>query len=532
MKSKLFTTIITLLSGVVLFSCYEDKGNYDYTTLKTLKIDLPENFKKTYSVYQSDALEIQPNIVFEGNAADLKFCWYIFQRDGMINSKLVKADTISHARNLNESINVDPERYTLIFSVEDTNTGIKDFASFDVNVQSYVGRGWMVLHGDDNGGDVDLIISRDVDEDAIEERTLRNIYSRFNGGFPMEGKPMQVCWHSTAEGVRMFTDKKAAFIETVGFTTLYDYADFFYSPPDVLKFEGYAQCGRNELLVNNGDVYAINGGTLPNDWKFSYKLLEIVEAPDGLKDSYVSPFLSQTGAYGLWGVVFDVKHSRFLRVGQYAVNLQLFTEPASNTYPFDMNAINRNYDLLSVESGPLASSGFYKYFCIFRDRTNQLTYLYVLSADTPTTPTHRYPHLERVMSISATDVDDARFFQMSGAAEVLFYGTDKKIYIYNYLADEGDGQVWSRNSGFVPEDANEVITSMKLFKYYKTYTMDQTPYPNALNRLMFVATFNPTTSEGKVYKIPCNISNGDFDNNNTVIYRGFKKIYDMNAKLK
>ena len=131
--------VILLLCLVLgLFSCYDDKGNYDYREIDELTITgIPEELMS--ALYKSENLVLSPAVTskFDGviNADDpnYEFSYYYDRPVGgdFLEPRLLDS---SRVKDLNILAEIDPGNYTVWFKVKDLRTNIVTSAEFKLSV--------------------------------------------------------------------------------------------------------------------------------------------------------------------------------------------------------------------------------------------------------------------------------------------------------------------------------------------------------------------------------------------------------------
>lgn len=142
--------VILLLCLVLgLFSCYDDKGNYDYREIDELTITgIPEELMS--ALYKSENLVLSPAVTskFDGviNADDpnYEFSYYYDRPVGgdFLEPRLLDS---SRVKDLNILAEIDPGNYTVWFKVKDLRTNIVTSAEFKLSVVTSTTKGWVVL---------------------------------------------------------------------------------------------------------------------------------------------------------------------------------------------------------------------------------------------------------------------------------------------------------------------------------------------------------------------------------------------------
>ena len=80
--NKRFIIEIMLLLAVVagLWSCYDDKGNYDYKNLISLQIDTL-GIKAEQTAYQFENFNVPVEVKYAGDEKNLSYEWKIYPQD-------------------------------------------------------------------------------------------------------------------------------------------------------------------------------------------------------------------------------------------------------------------------------------------------------------------------------------------------------------------------------------------------------------------------------------------------------------------
>ena len=212
--------LIYFILGLLVASCYDDKGNYTYQEVNTLDGSL----NKVYSVRldKDTTVTIIPQLSqsLQENEDNLEYMWlhsttnHNFYGHG-------KFDTVGLGQNLN--FHIDPEAKNLAYAhyfrlnVYDRITDIEYPVNTTIElIKPYVGS-WMILHrknGQTELGSVEYIGGDIVvQEDAYYEETLKDAVNKaFETGKRFTGKPQALMsyttsckYYGTGSGWNMFT---------------------------------------------------------------------------------------------------------------------------------------------------------------------------------------------------------------------------------------------------------------------------------------------------------------------------------------
>ena len=138
---KVIYIIIPLL--IILASCYDDKGNYDYTNLPDIAIKA----KDTVNITQLHTLKLSADVNLNGDTeADYEFSWRIWSNNiGGVNQQKV----IGNTRNLVYEVTDTPGTYTLVLTVRNKITDVKTYKQIHLVVSGSITEGIMVLQEKD-----------------------------------------------------------------------------------------------------------------------------------------------------------------------------------------------------------------------------------------------------------------------------------------------------------------------------------------------------------------------------------------------
>ena len=142
---------VILLSFILfLMSCYDDKGNYDYSEMAEIKIEnLPETLEILGGI---EHIVAQPKVIssLEGEIKDgnpnFEFSYKLELKGGsqLYNEAWVDLNP-SKSLNLDTLISIPSGNYVVWFAVKDKRSSIEYSTTFDVKVTSSTYEGWLVL---------------------------------------------------------------------------------------------------------------------------------------------------------------------------------------------------------------------------------------------------------------------------------------------------------------------------------------------------------------------------------------------------
>ena len=134
-----------LLLTVLCYSCYEDKGNYDYIDINEVHVYLEEMYVAT-SLYTNVKIEPQYSQTLRDNHDNLRFTWQELSNE----NETTPIDTLSTAPTLELNINADEPGFQYVrylrLVVEDTISTLRYITDTKLQVAKPFYKSWMILH--------------------------------------------------------------------------------------------------------------------------------------------------------------------------------------------------------------------------------------------------------------------------------------------------------------------------------------------------------------------------------------------------
>lgn len=509
---------IFILSIFLISSCYVDKGNYNYTDINEIIIDV-SGIPTEYSVSQFDELSIKPIYKFSKSTIseeNLEYKWTIFNTN---YSNLV-SEVISTEKEFHNVITQgsNASSYSLVLDVKDKITGVAAQQTFTVWVNSKIISGWLVVHTKDGKSDLDYIATPNSVPSLTEIRHFRNVYSLINGQ-KMNGNATFVAGarknNSVINSVYIGTENQIYKVKGKTFELELLSDKMFTVVPQVVKPERYEIGGtyaNYQFLINNGQVHSI-ANQLAWEVTFSYALppnsttlnTNTVNLAPYL---YIPETFPSTTKFG--GVFYD-------NIGRRFVIVPYVTTPTTSLTSFN-NQVGSIFDVNNIGKDILYfEKGYNNYgYAIFKNINDAGRWLYV--ADFNKAMSSNMAVAKYNMS-SLTDIGNAKYYSTGNRGQVLLYATNKDIYTYDYI---GSNSATKINDPF---PSNEEITCMKIYKPGTGNNLG-----DANGAILYVATWNG--SEGKLYEFSLNEANGYLRNKTALnVFAGFGKIMDMSYKV-
>lgn len=314
---KRYVKLLTaLLAGVFLATaCYEDKGNYDYSTtgddILVYRMDTMQNVRLTWSYDENISIEPGYRILHDGvTENDLAYEWSI---DG---------EVVSQERILE----IDPlrvGRHAGSFTVIDTKHEIRYSTIFTLVITSSFAEGWVILS--DDGGQSLLSFINLIDATTPDE-LIRDAYGDVNGealgSDPRKIRLVAYDGQTPTYEWEVLQGSGSVSIDQATMTKVTDINSEFIggtAPEGFIPVDGFQRDGGSILLSEDGKVYQ-------RDFSF-----------------YNDYPVAHSGKYGTTPVYFDGGMEIALMNG-----FDHFTNKSYGHIPFALLYDRQNNRLLSV----------------------------------------------------------------------------------------------------------------------------------------------------------------------------------------
>ncbi|MCQ2219893.1 MAG: PKD-like family lipoprotein [Prevotella sp.] len=524
-------SIVAFAAISLLASCYDDKGNYDYTALDDLDIVLPST---SYTVPIDENLVINPKVVTSIPEEDLLYIWEL--GNDHAKKSPYEFQEFAKGKNLDKSISSDAKfsgaaTFYIRLHVKQISNG-RDFYSPIIKLMS--GQlGLLVLHDDDSQSDIGLIVDNEFNEDTeqqVERKVIANYYSIMNGDNMIPGK-----------GKLIFQRGGGADTENPYFHAIYavtDNSDVAVSYTDLRKLDG----GWNSLFYGGlnkhkpeGVLQSSYSGTLTDPWT-NLAVFDGGEVfgtyGDGpfimpgfggdnamMKGFDMAPYVLEGSGWEDCTLVFNRLTKGFVGVENFS-NIYYKSEFWEDwVYPIELegapfNPAHMNADLVWMGKGGITDHGL----SVFRrnDGSMFLAELYLASG---------YNHSDIPVALyemnDLPDIKNAFAFDAYPNGNTMyanFYATPNGIWRFTV---DGNGtpivaEPLHTIDGSDMPFAGDMITMLKLQQV------------NGEQR-MYVGTYNETTKKGCLYTMGIDPVNGNVVG---VInrYDGFGKVRDVFVK--
>lgn len=527
MKTAFKYMILGLAGALLATSCYEDKGNYDYTELTDMYVD-QMGVATTLTVLQYSAVELPSHLVYQGDRSKLEFVWLAYEASpGLAGNP---CDTLATTEKLSAPIYLFPDKYVIQFRATEKATGRIATALYDLTVESALGNGLLVMYEKDGKVDCDMIKAKELMGSVAQSYVMRNVFTSTNSHFDPKGGAVCLGMYSSAtiKYIYLFTEGNGARLSPVDLSQENDFNGIFYAAPSVAKpqsywspaYDGGTTTEGTAMIVNNGMVHpcqgafaSISGDTNPPFGGY------VASAAVGKYEA--APWVT----YGSGNaIVYDQLGMRFLTGGALATELNPISYAANaQNAKFDLRNIGKKMVYMSngygARTSPTLGRIMYAFFRNPTDDGKRWLYIIDFSAGAST-----FKSLALLDISACENIAKAESYALGTRGAVLFYAAENNVYQIKYdplLAGDdvlGCVKAWP----YIPAD--EKVTCIKLCP---TSGINLPTGSNVLDKYLFVATYKESTKEGKIYMLEMNVSSGDLEREPAAVFTQFGKVKDM-----
>lgn len=481
--------IFIIIMQICCFACFEDDSNLEIKTLNPIRIENIAPGEYYYSCYMGDTLEIKPLVFCEGvSDANLSFEWKMY---GGTIAPIVLDSTMY----LSAKITAPPyaSGYNLVFTITDKTTGISRLETFTVTVLSPYGTGLIVADTKDGvNSDLSLIRSKEFTSDIPNSDDSRKIFKDLwsqNNGTELPGLVLDAftSTYGTNRSLTVMTTEKLFRADQNDYVNIPSEEDenmFMVVPPNIghgYEYGGFVEYRSTSDEFMNANGLVANRGVQNSNRKYNYILY-----PPGVRNYNVTLMYAPTNSYADVYLYDDLNKCMMfgsfqgLWCGQNIAGAPFDVTNLKDYEPFFLGEVASGIALLAKEK----STGNFKGLVM-----NKVSF---------GAPNSNYP--KSIFDFtSATDIENAKFFELNVLEDVLYYATENKLYSTSTVNINSTVQ-WTAPIG-------EKITGIKIYdaeggnvaygnEQGKRTTM------SSPNRLMLISTYNEGTQEGRLICIP------------------------------
>lgn len=487
MKNRLF---VYMLIQLLFISCYEDESNMDIEGLNPIVIENVD-FETTnkYALYMGDTLKIEPLVYCEGVPdAKMSFEWKLFGGS-------IVPTSIDSTMYLCAPIFLPPAAapYTLRFIIKDETTGIKRVETCEVTVLSPFGEGIIVADTKDGiNSDLSLVMAREFSDQIPSDNSImkifRDVWSSTNST-PLPGLVLDAVTstYGSNRSLTVLTTTNLLRADHNDFIDIPGEADanmFSVVPPHIGN--GYSNgiftkisSTKDEIMCANGKI--TNRSTQNSNRKHSYTVY-----PAGVSDYNVT--MMHTKEY-YPTYAYDAMGKRMLIFGSWSSFIpeeqgsgsKFDVCDLSDYEPIFIGEVSQGIALLTKK----ISTGAYKGL--------------VMNLHSQNSPNFAKSVFD---FSSATEINQAKYFELNGSEDVLYYATDDKLYTTPTLNTNSKVQ-WTVEPG-------DKITGIKIYDWWggerRHQEFDGTKHTEhfrpSKNKMIMIMTYNEATQKGKITCVP------------------------------
>ena len=520
-----------------LCSCVEDNGNYDYVELAEITIDgVPETIEVLGYV---DNITIDPQITsstegeITANDPNYKFQYRLgykgmgalggYDYENMKSLPWIDM-TPENGLKLDMLAELEPSTYICWFTMTDTRNNVVTSKFIDIVVSSTTYQGWLVLcnEGAEERARLDMI----TEITSTRTETIHNIAK----GMPEIHHATGLGFRATNNGdhIAIFSEEGSYLLDT---ETLESNANnefklnrFAFPPTNDIKiikeyafaantwgwYTNFCFCfdaDGNAYMVGNGQSGGSSYGSTMNTLKQGTEPTFRVAPYAGY--SWIRPWNS---AYQKNALFYDIDNKRFMAF--------LGTDELQQLEPVDdktgqATSFQTGKDMVYME-GTRRSNGMV--YSILEDETGTRS-IYGINMSG-----NGFALEEYIEAVDALEFAQAKHFAFHSQFPLMFYATDKKLYVYNL----GTKISKELNTGL---EASETITQIK-FNLYRNpeYSYLNNQSEEFLNKQydLIVASYNESATDNNGGKITFFDVNGTSDDISKLEeYTGFARIVDV-----
>jgi len=512
MKTVIKLTKIAIL--IVLCSCIEDKGNYDYHPVNTVEI---EGINDSYSIPLGESIIITPILNFSlGEGVDeFEYQWCVMQDYVPYDLKGI----LSTERNLDVIIGgtgcpiTKEGSYYMLYSVQNKTTQVKYYKVFKLNVINRMQTGFTMLCETAKGFDIDLI---SLYNDTLTQ--YHNVLDLYQSELPHEGvKPLDlVCFGdylSPAIGDYLDEENKTGTPKRYALWVLTDRGtdrvrveDFVYKPkynissvivrtsnslfPDddiiaidkMFSVSGHSNSSGRAYSYYNGNWFMYNYSPMT----YMYMLPVNQYVSTSTAPQYKSPpYIYVAGSYG--ALIFNLDENRFEYHKSFTTELNGSATDFFKTVQLSegeyFNWQNKDYDLKYMGNRS-SNAGF---AVVYNRATGKYEFLQMSATTTTATQTGQsvFP--------SGFNADEIKFYAYHITLPYLYFATEDKVYRIN-----------TSTMSTIDDITAQVIPSG-----HKISLMRNTAVRFARTSQIIIATYNPSGAAGENAQLTCyNVEDG------------------------
>lgn len=412
---------------LALFSCYDDKGNYDYRELNEIEItNIPEEIAV---LANAENIVVKPKVVskeegeIKADNPNYSFAYYynelVKDENGYLKCTVLDS---TFSKDLNIPAALSPKQYTCWFEVTDNRTEVINRQSFQLTVASSITSGWMVLcnEGAERRVRMDMIGIISADREVVTHDILPNLpLSHGAIGIAHDPKFRMV----SGPTFRVLTEdggyklNPSDFVSGPEYSMDYEFGDQTVHHIPVSYNFAY---GYPVVVDKEGDIY-MQGNANGAIFGMPFNVLKAGTNPTFKVSPYIGNLNSIAGAF-----LYNVTDGRFMM--WYAFSNEIMMElPAPDPKLFDWNVDKE----LMYMSGTENNYGIYS---LMRDKQGRYALYGVESVLYSYPPKYKQTLYQDGdgLGLEADHLTESKVFAFHPKLPYLFYAYMNEIWEYDY----------------------------------------------------------------------------------------------------
>lgn len=474
-----------------LFSCYEDKGNYDYRDINEVKISgLPK--EKNFAIRLSDTLKIPIDIVstLGGNESDYEYKWTAVIVDGMING--VKSFDIGTKKDLKYFVELPQQEYFIYCNILDKKTGVTWRDRCELKVITATSDGWVILSDQNGESRIDMVSVM-----GEKELYVRNILKDCE--MPNKKSPDKLVYavdyvSSTDElisRILLLTKTGTSYLnlDDVTWSPELDYKYEMgsipsnFTPTNIACWSEFYYA-RN-LLITETEMYGRNTAGTNAVYGFPINFVSGEDRPFKASPYIITDGRNERLQWEPPVIVYDTDNKRFIQVQS---DFRSCKVPTVKVPVFSMNTGKDILFAANTAQHKLAS------YALLKGDDNKV-WLYGFGK----LEQHAFTHLtDYYYEINSPGIETATLFAIHPYLTYLYYVANNILYQFDMV---------TKNSKIIPTPSGEKITFIKFFLYrYGSYGVNNNPAYKLRERVLIVGSQKELATElngvVRMYEIP------------------------------
>lgn len=425
---KFYKLIWMSVVAVLLWtSCYDDKGNYDYTEINQISAEHAFFDSTVHLTSFKDTLRVSPEISGSliNDPDNYSYEWVL--SSSAVTGGVADTIYIGNTLNLEYPLSLSAGVYTVYLKTLDKTTGLTDISYFTLRLTTDFSQGWLVLgEGDDGRSQLDMIST--VGEDTL---VLKNLLAQAEVDM---GKPV---------GVFVPPYRPVAALNQILLST--DNGTYRLNPSTMqpitashLKWAFYDYNAAGDCIM--ADAMQVMGyiRCIILDGRLFYNTL--MGSTGYYLDLPTNHYQGKDELFPIGDVIGTGEKERSQTVVVYNTEKGCFASQSNAYAPYFRDLPDVTGDVFSWKPGP-----DYKFVTTINTRfSNGFTYTILKNGGDYYLYSYRISSYygvikqTRVKMDNLIDFDKAEFFGGSGMQPIIFYTVGNKLYGYNYAKKQCD----------------------------------------------------------------------------------------------